>query len=869
MPDKSGRSEARPPRARVRGRGRIAAGRTEAGRIPADLARHRGPIAGTRLPQPRVRGPRPAQTRVIAAQVAARLVAILAAIQLAGCGAQDLYKPPHSPYQVTGRVALPSAAQDVDILGNYAFVAGGEAGLLVIDISDPHAPALVHILDTVKFAESIRVASTPGPAGVIDIAFVVEGTEGITTYDVTDPPNAFSFQQGTTAVDGNGLFIEMGEDPSQPYKVYLAENWKGMRIFESDPQTPGLLRYNGVFSSTRGYAKSVAVQNGFAYVADDEMGVAVLDVRTPVLGAVGVVSSCDTPGTSRGIAVEGNHLYVADGENGLVVMQMTDEGDPLVPVPAGVATLPLPGVCRAIEVRDHTAFIAAQDGGLHTVDVSSPASPRLLGTVVTSYATGVAVSKTGVVVVSDRDEGVVVLQGPAPFSDNVPPAKVIDLSAAPVDSTTIRLTWRAPGDDGLTGTAASYDVRYSGEPIETDADGESAAQAEGEPAPSRAGSTQSFDVTDLLPTTEYFFALRAADAEPNWSARSNVASAVTPRGNVAPVLENGSVSPPAGTPATSFVFEVTYRDNDGDAPTEATVHLLDAAFDMVATGSDYESGVVYRYETTLAVGAYEHFFSFNDGHHGSVTTEVETGPWIGNILFEMGSPEDEPGRDADETLHPVVLGAAPEISDHEVTQAEYEAVMGTNPSRFQGPDLPVERVSWYDAIRYCNARSEAESLVPAYTIEGETVTWNQEADGYRLPTEAEWEWACRAGSGTAFSGGDLTEEACGFDPVLDALGWYCGNAAATTHEVKTKQPNAFGLYDLHGNVWEWCWDWYRADLGTAVAVDPLGPPGGAQRVIRGGSWYYFARDCRSASRTPYWPGSGDDIVGFRVARTVR
>jgi formylglycine-generating enzyme required for sulfatase activity len=209
-----------------------------------------------------------------------------------------------------------------------------------------------------------------------------------------------------------------------------------------------------------------------------------------------------------------------------------------------------------------------------------------------------------------------------------------------------------------------------------------------------------------------------------------------------------------------------------------------------------------------------------------------------------------------------------EIAPQEVTQQEYEAVMGTNPSRFRGADLPVENVSWYDAVSYCNQLSVDQGLTPAYRIEGEVVTWQREADGYRLPTEAEWEAACRSGTTTPFASGGLAEEACGLDPSLDAMGWYCGNAGPSTHPVGTRQANAGDLYDMHGNVWEWCWDWYVAERSDRASVDPEGPPGGSQRAIRGGSWYHFARECRSASRAPYWPGSKDDIVGFRVVRTI-
>ncbi|MBD3161782.1 MAG: SUMF1/EgtB/PvdO family nonheme iron enzyme, partial [Candidatus Eisenbacteria bacterium] len=251
---------------------------------------------------------------------------------------------------------------------------------------------------------------------------------------------------------------------------------------------------------------------------------------------------------------------------------------------------------------------------------------------------------------------------------------------------------------------------------------------------------------------------------------------------------------------------------------------------------------------------------------------VAPGPYVG-IVFTMGSPLEELGRDTDETLHTVVLTREVEFAPHEVTQEEFEGLMGRNPSRHVGPDRPVENVTWFDAVDYCNALSLQEGLTPAYVINGTDVTWDREADGWRLPTEAEWERACRAGTETALFNGDLTWPACvdtlgAPDPVADASAWFCGNAGSSHHAVEGKLANSRGLHDMHGNVWEWCWDWYVADLGTEVVLDPQGPPGGSQRVIRGGSWYYFARECRSASRAPYWPNSADDIVGFRVVRNA-
>jgi formylglycine-generating enzyme required for sulfatase activity len=796
----------------------------------------------------------------------------MAGALVAGCGEQDLYKPPHTAYQVVATVPLPSGPEDVAVLGDFAYVAGGETGLAVVNIADPHNPILVKTTDTKKFAESVRTASTPTAAGATDIAFVVEGTEGITTYDISNPDSTYSFQQGTTAVDGNGLYLELPANPANPYIVYLAENWHGIRIFESDPSTPGLLRYNGVFAPTRGYAKAIAVANGWAYVADDEMGLAVMDVRVRTLGVVQLVSATDTPGKALGLAIDvdpvtrSGYAYIADGLNGLVIMAI-HEGD----APVLVGSLPLPGTSRAIQVRDGTAFIAAQDGGFHSVDIRDPANPVLTGTIVTTYATGIGLASSGTIAVSDRFEGLLVIGGGGAFEDRTPPAAVGDLAAAAVDSTSLLLTWTAPGNDQYTGTAAAYDIRYATSAITNDT-WDVATACEDEPAPERSGTGQSLEVTGLMPATAYYFAMKTSDGAGNLSGLSNVASETTPSGNVPPTLREGSLSPLSGAPGvTPFVFSITYVDGDGDVPTEATLAIGDESFPMLFVSGDHSTGALYRYETTRAAGTYTYSFRFDDGHGHVVGTGTFDGPYVGES-FTMGSPEDEPGRDADEVEHTVVMTRSIEVADHEVTQAEYESVMDANPSRFVGPQRPVESVTWLDAVAYCNAISVRDGKTPAYVVNGSDVVWNRDADGWRLPTEAEWERACRAGTTTAFANGGLTEVSCldleGHpDPNLDAMGWYCANSGNTSHDVKQKAPNAAESYDMHGNVWEWCWDWY-GPLDPAVAIDPTGPATGVQRVRRGGAWYGWAQYCRSASRDAFYPNAKDDVLGFRVVRTI-
>jgi formylglycine-generating enzyme required for sulfatase activity len=235
--------------------------------------------------------------------------------------------------------------------------------------------------------------------------------------------------------------------------------------------------------------------------------------------------------------------------------------------------------------------------------------------------------------------------------------------------------------------------------------------------------------------------------------------------------------------------------------------------------------------------------------HGYELVTIEPGE------FWMGSPSDEEDRVDDETRHRVRLTRGYALGATEVTQGLYEAVMGENPSSFKGDDRPVERVSWLEAVKFCNALSEREGLTPAYLISEDTRTWTREADGYRLPTESEWEYAARGGGSHLYSGSD----------DLGAVGWYSSNSSNTTHDVGSKRANGYGLYDMSGNVWEWVWDWYG---GYRTVPDPTGSSTGSYRVYRGGSWYDNPRNARVANR--YWvvPGYRYSDLGFRLARSI-
>ncbi|HPF35660.1 formylglycine-generating enzyme family protein [bacterium] len=246
---------------------------------------------------------------------------------------------------------------------------------------------------------------------------------------------------------------------------------------------------------------------------------------------------------------------------------------------------------------------------------------------------------------------------------------------------------------------------------------------------------------------------------------------------------------------------------------------------------------------------------------------------MGSQDWELGfaPPFDTPIRPEDEApRHQVTLTRDLLVSAYEITQGQYEAVHGTNPSDFgPGANLPVEKVNWLQAVQFCNELSSDEGLTLAYTISGPSVVWNQAADGYRLPTEAEWEYLARAGRDEAFNFGPITEPYFDdeLDPVLDRVGWYLKNAALATWPVGSKLPNAWGVHDVHGNVWEWCWDRYDADVYTEdPETDPLGPTLGDERVVRGGSFSDPAANCRSATRFHFTPVTALNSVGFRVVR---
>jgi formylglycine-generating enzyme required for sulfatase activity len=218
--------------------------------------------------------------------------------------------------------------------------------------------------------------------------------------------------------------------------------------------------------------------------------------------------------------------------------------------------------------------------------------------------------------------------------------------------------------------------------------------------------------------------------------------------------------------------------------------------------------------------------------------------------FLMGSPKTEEKRDSDDGQHPVTISKAFYLGTTEVTQKQYQAVMGSNPSTLKGDDLPVEKVSWNDAVEFCKKLSQ------------------KEGKAYRLPTEAEWEYACRAGTSTPFhTGATISTDQANYDGKYTYGNGVKGVSRQKAVAVGSFKPNPWGLYDMHGNVFEWCSDWY-GKYPQGEATDPTGPKQGALRVLRGGSARDVPAACRSAHRSKNSPNGRYNLIGFRVALDV-
>ncbi|MGL1893959.1 MAG: formylglycine-generating enzyme family protein [Spirochaetaceae bacterium] len=226
--------------------------------------------------------------------------------------------------------------------------------------------------------------------------------------------------------------------------------------------------------------------------------------------------------------------------------------------------------------------------------------------------------------------------------------------------------------------------------------------------------------------------------------------------------------------------------------------------------------------------------------------------------FNMGSNE---GDSDEKPVFKVTIINDYFIGKYEVTQKEWNIIMEKNPSSFLGDDLPVDSVSWFDAIDFCNKLSLKEGLSPAYFVSGSDIQIITDSNGYRLPTEAQWEFVARGGNT------ELDYKYSGSNKAGD-IGWYGSNSGNRSHIVGTKQPNDLGIYDLSGNVWEWCWDLYGS-YNNEAQIDPIGSSTGLFRVLRGGGWSSYAASLRSCDRINSGADSNIRIIGFRIVLPVK
>ncbi|MDO9695563.1 MAG: SUMF1/EgtB/PvdO family nonheme iron enzyme [Candidatus Latescibacteria bacterium] len=318
-----------------------------------------------------------------------------------------------------------------------------------------------------------------------------------------------------------------------------------------------------------------------------------------------------------------------------------------------------------------------------------------------------------------------------------------------------------------------------------------------------------------------------------------------------------------------WVLKRLTGDDDRSGVGDAVLHDLPPGFFTVAW--QREPGW-----TVPAPGQVDGLITAGETAVASVTYTVQPAWPFATVRLEagtytMGSAAPEPGRETDEgPRHEVTLTRPLLVATTELTNGQWDAVV--RGGRVDDPTLanqPVVEVTWYQAVEFCNAMSIADGFTAAYAINGPQVAWNPDADGWRLPTEAEWEAFCRAGTEGSLSDGELSRLDTELDPVLSFFGWSAANSDNRVKPVRSLLPNPMGLYDVHGNLLEWCWDRYGVSYYTAdPATDPTGPVTGSDRVLRGGSFADANQRLRCAARAYLDPGAAVGIVGLRPVRNA-
>jgi sulfatase modifying factor 1 len=368
--------------------------------------------------------------------------------------------------------------------------------------------------------------------------------------------------------------------------------------------------------------------------------------------------------------------------------------------------------------------------------------------------------------------------------------------------------------------------------------------------------------------------LKAKATKSGWTD-SQIASAVYTI-NQPQTVATPTFSPPGGTYISAQSVRITC------ATSGATIRYTTNGSEPTTNSPTYSSPINVSSTTTIKAKGFKN--GWTPSSTASATYTINAVPpgqmiFVPGGTFTMGDTRGQ-GYSDELPTHTVTLNSF-YIGKYEVTQAEYSQYMPSpnwTSSYGLGDNYPAYRVSWYAILKYCNLRSMAEGLTPCYSISGSTnpadwgevpttsnSTWNAvicnwNASGYRLPTEAEWEYAARGATNNPdylYSGSD----------DINAVAWYTNNSGSSTHPVGTKAPNGIGTYDMSGNVWEWCWDWYSSSYYSSSPQDnPTGPASGSYRVGRGGSWSSYALNCTVSFRFGFNATDSGTVLGFRICR---